>query len=229
MSGSEVTRLWRLAGWLLVAYVALELAGASVQSQTALTDAADTTAGTLAASPLTRGLAGGYVEYLATLVLLVALLLVARLLRGASDTSAWLASCVAGGGVGYVAVTIASGFSAGATSLYAAHQGAAPDVVALAEWLRVFSYVLSGGLAALVAAGIASGVRATGELPRWITYSGWVVALISVGAVAGAGLGAQNVATMLWLVWLVALAVAAMRRARRAPVSTTGRRVDAVV
>lgn len=206
--------LWRIAGVLLIAHVVLVFGGVAFESQLVLGDPPTSVVGALVTSSLAQNLAGGYVEYVGFLVLLPAGILVARLLRGESETSRWLASCAAGSLVAYVAVTVATGFAAGAAALYDGHHGAPLTTIVAVDDIRSFAFFLSGGLVGVVVLALAGGVQLTGALPRWVAYSGYVVGVLSIVAIPGAGLGLQNVSTMLWFVWLVALAVAALRRGR---------------
>jgi hypothetical protein len=214
MTSAVQQRLWRVAGVLLIAHVVLVFAGVAFESQLGLGDPSQSAIDALVNSSLAQNLAGGYVEYVGFLVLLPGGILVARLLRGDTETSTWLASCAAGSLVAYVAVTVATGFAAGAAALYDGHHGAPLATVVAVNDVRGFAFFLSGGLAGLVALGLAGAVQLTAALPRWVAYSGYVVGVLSIAAIPGAGLGLQNVSTLLWLAWTVALGVAALRHGR---------------
>lgn len=207
-------RLWLTAGWLLVGYVVLTFAGVGFEHSLMLGDKPSAASAALVESSLTKNFAGGYLEYLGTLVYLVGGLLVARLLRGDSATGEWLSSCIAAGAVVGVAVTVAVGYPAGAAALYDGHHGAPLATVTAVNDIRNFAFFLSGGLSALFALGVAGAVVLTRRLPRWVAYSGAALAVLYLVTIPGAGRGVFNVATLLGFVWLAALGVVSLRQAR---------------
>jgi hypothetical protein len=211
------SRLWRLAGALAFAHIVLLLAGVVLEQTPLLgASAADTTAA-LVRSPLSTELAGGYVEYLGFLVFLVGALLLARLLRGTSEISGWLAACIGGTAVTYTAATIATGFAAGAAALYDGHHGAPLATITTVNDVRNFAFFLSVGVLGVFTMAVAGAIHATRTLPRWLAYTGYVVGLVCIAAVPLARLGAIDSANLLWLVWFLALGVAALRGPRSVP------------
>lgn len=214
MTAATDRRLWATAGWLLIGYVVLTFAGVSLEHSLMLGDKPSVAAAALVHSPMARNFTGGYIEFLATLVYLVAVLLVARLLRGDGVTGEWLSSCVAGAAIAEVAVTLAVGFPAGAAALYNGHHGAPLATVTAVNDIRNFAFFLSGGLAGVTALGVAGAVLVTRRLPRWIAYSGIVVGVLDIASIPAARTGVINVATLLGFAWIVALGVTAMRAPR---------------
>jgi hypothetical protein len=168
---------------------------------------------------MSRTYAGGYVEYLGFLVFLAGALLVARLLRGHTETSGWLAACIAGAGITYVAVTIAAGFSAGAAALYNGHHGAPLTTITSVNDVRNFAFFLSAGVLGVFTAAVAAAGRVTRSLPRWLCWAGYVVGTAMVAAVPAARAGSMDYVTLVWTVWFVALAVVALRGPRTAAVT----------
>ncbi len=207
-------RLWQVAGALLLAHVVLVLGGVALESQLVLGDPQQSAVDALVSSSLSQNYAGGFVEYVGFLVLLCGGMLLTRLVRGDTEVSTWLASCAEGGLVAYVAITVVGGFAAGAAALYDGHHGAPLTVAVAVNDIRGFAFVLSGGLVTVIALGLAGAVRLTGALPRWVALSGYAVGVVSLAAIPGAGVGLQNVSTLLWLVWVLAVGVAALRRGR---------------
>src|SRR3954454_24133379 len=183
-------RLWVTAGCLAIGYVVLTFVGVVFQYTLQLGQSQHEGLKQLVQSSLTRNYVGGYIEYLATLVLLVGMLLFARLLRGGSENTGWLSSCMSGAAVTNVAVTI-SAAAAGAAALYGAHHGASLSTATTVNNVRNFAFFLSGGLVGIftVAAGVAG--RATGLLPRWVSYAGMAIGTFSILAVMGARIGLQ--------------------------------------
>src|SRR3954451_6712885 len=99
-------RLWVTAGCLFIGYIVLTFAGVVFQYTLQLGQARQEGVKQLVETSLSRNYVGGYIEYVAALVLFVGLLLVARLLRGNSETTGWLSSCMSGSVIANVAVTI---------------------------------------------------------------------------------------------------------------------------
>jgi hypothetical protein len=203
-----MNRLWRIAGGLCLAHVVLLLAGYS-QMRVPVFDApsADVVS-TYTGVPTVRMYAGGYVGIVAWLVLLAAVTLLARLLRGGTDATGWLAGLVAVAGGLATAVTATAFVSTGA-AYYAARHGYAPDLVAgltSASKFADFVAMSALGLCALAIGGAALAGRA---LPRWL---GVVSVLVgAAGIAAGAHQGLLDLGNLLWLAYLVVLAVVLLR------------------
>ncbi len=206
-------RLWVTAGCLSIGYVVLTFAGVVFQYTLQLGQSPREGVKQLVETSLTRNYVGGYIEYVAALVLLVAMLLFARLLRGETETTGWLSSCMSGAAIANVAVTIAAA-AAGAAALYGAHHGASLSTATTVNNVRNFAFFLTGGLTGVFMISAAVAGRATGLLPRWVSYSGIAIGAFGILAVMGARIGLQNVSTLLWFAWLVALSVTALRTGR---------------
>jgi hypothetical protein len=216
MSQPARRRLWVAAGALLLAHVVLLFASAAFTHSLQLGDDATTAATALSGSSMPRNFLGGYLGLLAFLDFLVVAMLLASLLRREGEASTWLSSCIAASAITYVAVTMATGFAAGAAALYDGHHGAPLAAVTTVNDIRNFGFVLSGAVVGLFALSIAGAVHITGDLPRWVSVSGFVVGVVSIAAVPGARTGLISASTMLSFLWLVALAVAAIRRGGQA-------------
>jgi hypothetical protein len=222
-------RLWVTAGSLAIGYVVLTFIGVVFQYTLQLGQSQQEGAKQLVETSLTRNYVGGYIEYLAVLVLLVGMLLFARLLRGETETTGWLSSCMSGSMVANVAVTIAAGFAVGAAALYDAHHGASLSTATAVNDIRNFAFFLSGGLVGVFAIAAGAAGRLTGLLPRWFSYAGVAVGVISILAIPGARVGLMNVSTMLWFVWVVVLGVVALRAGRGTQAVSPAQRVPATV
>jgi RsiW-degrading membrane proteinase PrsW (M82 family) len=207
-------RLWLVAGWLLIGYIVLTFAGVGFEHSLMLGDTPAKAKAALVDSSLSKNFAGGYVEYLATLLLLLGGLLVARLLRSETTTGGWLSSVMTAAVTIQVAITVAVGFAAGAAALYDAHHGASLATATTINDIRNFAFFLTGGLAGIFAISASAAVLATSRLPRWVAYFGIVVGVLSIATIPAARTGVIDVATMLGFVWIVALAVTSLRRAR---------------
>jgi hypothetical protein len=213
------TRLWRVAGALALAHVVLMLGGNSLETTPLLGDTQSNVIADYVTGPMSRPYAGGYVEFLGFLVFLVGALLLARLLRGRTETSGWLAACIAGSGITYVAVTVATGFAAGGAALYNGHHGAALTTVTTVNDIRNFGFFLSVGVVGVFTLAVAAAAQVTRILPRWLSWTGYVVGIGMVASVAAARVGGVDYASLVWLVWFVALSVVALRGPRTAAVT----------
>ena len=209
-------RLWLTAGWLTIGYVVLTFVGAVFQPNVTLGDKQSHIVSGLVTSSMTKVFTGGYIEFIAGLIFLVAALLVAQLLRGAGDLGGWLSSCMTGAAIVYTAVGLATGSAAGAAALYNAHHGAPLAVVTTVNDIRNIGFTLSGGVAGVLMLAIAGAGQVTRLLPRWFVYTGYVVGAVMIVAVPAARAGAPQ--TLLWYAWLVVLGVIALRVPRRADV-----------
>lgn len=230
MTGSALTqrRLWVTAGCLAIGYAVLTFVGVVFQYTLQLGQGQHEGVKQLVQTSLTRNYVGGYIEYLAGLVLLVGMLLFARLLRGESETTGWLSSCMSGAAITNVAVSVA-GAAAGAAALYGAHHGASLSAATTVNNVRNFAFFLSGGLAGVFMISAGAAGRVTGLLPRWVSYTGIAIGAFNILAVAGARIGLQNVSTILWFVWLIVLGVTALRAGRGTQAVSPAPRVPATV
>lgn len=209
-------RLWLTAGWLAVAYIVVTFAGSAFQAQVTVGDKPSKVASGLVTSSMAKNFVGGYIELLATLIFLVTALLFARLLRGEGEVGGWLSSCMSGAAVVVVAVTIATGFAAGAAALYDGHHGASLATVTTVNDIRGFGFALSGAAAGVFVLAASAASQRSRLLPRWFVYAGYVVGVVCIAAVPVVRGGAVQL--MLWYVWLVVLGVIALRRAGRGAV-----------
>lgn len=207
-------RLWLTAGCLAIGYTVLTFVGVVFQYTLQLGQSHQEGVKQLVQTSLTRNYVGGYIEYLAVLVFFVGALLFARLLRGDTETTGWLSSCISGAAIAYVAVTIAAGFAGGAAALYNAHHGASLSTATAVNDIRNFSFFLASGLTGIFAIAVGAAGRVTGLFPRWVAYAGMAVGAFSILAIPGARSGLINAATLAWFVWVVVLGITALRTAR---------------
>jgi hypothetical protein len=221
MSGPVVvpTRLWRIAGALAITHIVFVFAGVAFERSPELGAAADTTEAALVHSSLPTVFAGGYVEYLGFLVFLAAALLLSRLLRDTGPTAGWLSACIAGAAVTFTAVTFATGMAAGAAALYDGHRGVSLEVVTSVNDIRIFAFYLSAGVLGFFTLAVAAAIRVTAALPRWLSWTGFVVGVLGVASPALQAWDAVNIVSMLWFAWFLALGVVGLRGPRR-PVAT---------
>jgi hypothetical protein len=208
-----MTRIWRLAGALLIAHVVVLLAGYSLQRAPQFGDSPEKIVSTyreVNESTMYRGL---FVVTVAWLILLAALTLVSAVLRRDSDAARGFAGLVATAGTVATAVTLAGGYATQGGAVYAAAHGWSPDVVAGITMVIKFA-----DLAAMAAAGVAAlavGVAGlvTRALPGWTAWLSVVVGV--VGMVSGADHTLLDTGNLIWLVWLVVLGVVLLRGPRK--------------
>lgn len=213
-------RLWLTAGWLSIAYVVVTFAASPAYTSvvTGLGESPSKVAKALVTSSLTTGLAGAYGELIAALVFLIGGSLIAQLLRADGLLGRWLASCMTGAAVTYVAIVIATG-AASVAALYNGHHGVSVDAITPVAAIGNLGFSLSGAAAGVFVLAASVAGQATRLLPRWFIVVGYLVGVACLTAVLAARGGAPQM--MLWYLWLVGFGVLALRRARR-PVRAPG-------
>jgi hypothetical protein len=201
------TRAWRWAGGFALAHVVLLFAGFSqevaVTHRTSLTDLQDK----YGSADMTRVFAGGYVESTSFLVLVPALVLLARLLGRRTEAGRVAAQSFLAIGVAYVGATLAVGFAPGAAAIYAAHHHVPIGTVAMVNDIRNYSFYL--GVAMSCAMMLALGVAALTDrvLVKWVGWCGVALGAIGIAVTPFA----QNAISMAWIVWFAGLGVLALR------------------
>lgn len=216
-----MNRLWRVAGSLCLAHVILLLAGYSQMRVPVFDSAPADVVRTYADVATPRMYVGGFVGSLAWLVLLAALTLLARLLRGSTDTAGWLSGLVATAGVTATAVTAVAFVTTGAAFSAAKHGYAADLVTGLTTVSKFADFVAMSALG-LVAVAIGAAGLASRALPRWLAVGSLLVG--AVGIASGAHQGLLDVGNLLWLAYVVVLSVVLLRGpARRPAVSAADR------
>ena len=210
MSGNS--KLWRVAGGLAIVHVALMFGSFSLQRVADLGAKPASVTSAFVAHSATQGFAGAYLTLLSFVVFLLAATLLARLLRGGGEVSAWLSSAITATATIYVAVTLAAELANVGAAIYDGHHGAPLSTVTAldhAHWFGVFAATAVLGVFTFAVAAAALVGR---ELPRWIGFTGLVPGLLCLASGAGPRTGLVGGATMLWAIWFVALGVVALRR-----------------
>lgn len=201
--------LWRLAGILAIAHIALVITGFSQQKSAMLTESADATRGTYAGADLSRVLAGGYVESVAFVLFLPVIVFLARAVGRRTESARWATQTALAAGICYVAITLASGMAAGAATLYGAQHGVTDGAtLALVGNVRNFAYYLS--LLVLGAHAIGTGIAAVldGAMKQWVGWGGICTGILLLVGVAIEGLtDAADYTMLLWTVWFLGLGI----------------------
>jgi hypothetical protein len=199
---------WRWAGGLALAHVVLMLAAFSQEK--AVLEHGASPAEVLrvyGGADVARTLGAGYVESMAFLVLVPALVLLARLLGRRTEVGRVAAQSFLGLGVAFVGSTLAVGFPPGAAAVYAAHHGVDPGAIAMVNDVRNYGFVLQ--VALLAGMTLALGIAALTDRvhTRWIGWGG--AALGAVGLVVTPF--AHNAVSMAWMIWWVGMGVLLLR------------------
>lgn len=210
-----MNRLWRTAGVLCIAYPVLLLAGYSQQRSPAFGAVPSDIVSTYAGVTEGRMYLGGYIATIAWLVLIAAVTLLARLLRGTGETSGWLAGLIQAAGVTSAAVTLGGAFAATGGAYYAARHGYAPDTVAGIHYVGKFADFVNMAALGVCALAVGGAGLAGRALPRWAAWLSVAVGVL--GVAAGSGGALLGLATLVWLAWFVLLAVVLMRGPARVP------------
>jgi len=199
--------LWRTAGGLALAHVVLMFAGFSQEAATEQGTPVADFVRIIGGADATRAFAGGYVEALSFIVLVPALVLLARLFSRQTEVGRVASTSFLALGTAYVASTLAVGFAPGAAAMYGLQHGVDAGAASMVMDVRTFAFYLQ--VATTCAMALALGVAALAERihRRWVGWGG--VGFGAVGLVVTPF--AQNATSMIWLVWWVGLAVLCLR------------------
>jgi len=200
---------WRWAGGLGLAHIVLML-GAFATEQVDQAQHGTTPASVLhvyAGVSVSRVELASYVEAIAFLPLLAALVLLTRLLGRRTETGRVAAQTALGLGIAYVASTFAIGFPPLTAAVYAAHHGVDAATVTTVNDLRNYGFLLQVALS--LAFALALGIAATAEhrLTRWVGWGG--IALGVVGLVVTPF--AHNAMSLAWMIWWVGACVLCLK------------------
>jgi hypothetical protein len=203
--------LWRLAGALVLAHVVLIPVGLALQAGPLLTDGRQGIVDSYVEGNLTRSFTGGVIEAFGFVLLVPALVFLARAFGRTTPAGLWAAQSGLMCGVGYVAVTLAVGFPAGAAAMYGAQHGLDVDAAFALNNVRIFSYFLSLMLLGAATLGVAVSALADRTHTRWIGGFGVVTGVALLASTPLAGIGQQDWGGLVHLVWLVGVGVLLVR------------------
>jgi len=201
--------LWRWAGGFGLAHIvvllgAFSLEGvSSVQHGTSAAKVADTYGGL----GIDRVFYASYVEAMAFVVLVPALVLLARLFSRRTEVGRTAAQAFLVLGTAYVASTLAIGFPPLTASVYAAHQGIDAGTIATINDLRNYGFLLQVALSMAFTLALGAAALAERSLTKWAGWGGVAVGAIGVVVTPFA----NNAGSMAWMVWWVGLCVLCLR------------------
>jgi len=204
-------RLWQIAGALVIAHVALIPVGLALQAGPLLSDGRQGIVDSYVEGDLTRSFTGGVLEAFGFVLLLPALVFLARAFGTTTPGGRWAAQTGLVCGVVYVAVTLAVGFPAGGAAMYGAQHGLDVDAAFALNNIRIFSYFLSLMLLGGSTLGIALAALADRTHTRWVGGFGVVTGVALVASTPLAGIGQQDWGGLLHLVWLLGVGVLLVR------------------
>ena len=199
--------LWRWAGGFGIAHIVVLLGAFAIEGVGTESSSWAGTANMFAAHPFHRIFYASYVEAMAFVLLVPALVLLARLLGRGTESGRMAGKTALGLGIAYVGATLAIGFPPLTTSVYAAQHGADSNVVASIDMLRNHGFVLQVALSLAFALALGVAALAGRTLTRWGGYVG--VAVGAIGLVATPF--AQNAASNAWIIWWVGLCVLCLK------------------
>jgi hypothetical protein len=218
-------RLWQIAGTLAIAHVVLIPIGIALQGSPLLSEGRDGIVESYVEGDLARTFTGGVLEAFAFLLLIPALVFLARAYGRRTEGGSWAAQTGLMCGLGYVVVTFAVGFPAGAAAMYGAQHGLDVDAAFALNNVRIFGYFLSLLLLGGSTLGIAVSALADGLHRRWVGGFGIATGLALLASTPLAGIGQQDWGTLVWMVWFVGVGVLALRHRDPVPVESPRQQV----
>ena len=205
------TALWRVAGGFAIAHVALIFAGIAIMDSPLFQEGTEGIQDGYVEGNMARTMAGGMIETLGFVLLIPALVFLARALGRSTEVGRWAAQTSLMAGMAYVAVTMAVGFPAGAAALYGAQNGLDLETSFAINNIRIFAYFLSLSLLGAHAIALAVAARQDKVMTRWVGWGGLLTGAVLLASVPAAGIGQQDWGTLVWLVWWIGVAVGLLR------------------
>src|SRR3990170_3335538 len=182
-------RLWQLAGVFALAHVVLIPVGIYLQDSPLFAEGAAGITESYVEGDIARSFTGGILESFGFLLMIPALVFLGRVLGRRSDAGRWAAETGLLCGIGYVVVTFAVGFPAGAAAMYGAQHGLDVDTAFALNNVRIFGYFLSLLLLGGSTLGFAAAALADRFHRRWFGWFGVVTGLALLASTPLAGIG----------------------------------------
>ena len=208
-TGASDAARWRWAGGLGLAHLVLVIGAFSLEQVEAVEHGSAPAAvlRVYGGVSVTRVELASYVEAMAFLPLLAALVLLSRLLGRRTETGRVAAQSALGLGIAYIASTFAIGFPPLTAAVYAAHNGVDAGTLTTVNDLRNYGFLLQVALSAAFA--LALGIAATAEhqLTKWV---GWGGIAVGVGGLAVSPF-AHNAISMAWMIWWLGVCVLCLK------------------
>jgi hypothetical protein len=202
--------LWRVAGALALAHVALFAAGIIIRGTPTTVPGQEGVEHSWSNGPLERVLTGMWVDLMAFVVLLPVIVFLARAF-GRTEAAAWASRTAGAAGLAYVVTISGTGFAAGAAAAWGAGHGLELDTALAVNNIRNFAYFIGATLLGLHALGTGFAALADGVLARWVGWAGVLVGVVALLTGPLAAIGVGTVGFPLWMLWFTALAVTMLR------------------
>jgi hypothetical protein len=199
--------MWRVGGGFILASTFLTFAGVSQEHQVTLSEGARGMRDAFGAANLDRQLLGGFLEALAGLVMIPALVFLSRAIGQRTEVGRWASTTALAAGLISQAITFATGFAAGAAAFYGAKHGANLQTAYMVNNVRNFGYFLAVLMLAGQAFGLGIAALTEGRFRKWVGVGGIVTGVVIVASVAGALQNLVNVGAMAQIIWLVGVGV----------------------
>jgi hypothetical protein len=203
--------MWRVAAAFAVAHVALIISGISMQDTPRMAEGAEAVTRSYGQGDMTQTMAGGLVEAFGFLLLIPAVVFLARAVGRRTETARWAAETALLAGVGYVVLTLAVGLAPGAAALYGIRNGLDVDTATALNNVRNVGYFLSLLLLGVHALGVAIAARIDKVMGRWGGWGGLIAAVALFASAPLAAVDQQDWGTLVWLVWWLGVALAMAR------------------
>ena len=145
------------------------------------------------------------------LLLIPALVFLARALGRRTESGRWAAQTGLMCGIAYVGVNFAVGFPAGAAAMYGAQHGLDVEAAFSLNNLRIFAYFLSLMLLGGSTMGIALSAVSDGIHRRWVGGFGAVTGLALLASTPLSAVGLQDWGTLVWMIWFTGVGVLLLR------------------
>lgn len=213
--------LWRIAGILGIAHVALIPVGLALQQSPLFSDGTPGIQDRYVNGDFARTTTGWLIESFGFLLLIPALVFLARALGRRTEAGRWAGQTGLMCGIAYVGVTFAVGFPAGAAAMYGAQHGLDVDAAFSLNNLRIFAYFLSLMLLAGSTIGIALSAVSDGIYRRWVGGFGVITGLALLASTPLSAVNLQDWGTLVWMIWFTGVCVLLLRH--QGPAGTEAR------
>lgn len=199
---------WRWAGGFGLAHVVIMLGAFAVEGVSSVEHGtpAGTVLHTYGGLSVPRVELASYVEAMAFLPLLAALVVLIRLLSH-TEVGRVAGQVAFGIGVAYVASTCAVGFPPLTAAVFAAHHGVDAGTLATVNDLRNYGFLLQVALSMAFTLALGIAALAARVFRLWAGYGGVLVGTIGLIATPFA----HNALSSVWLVWWVGLSVLCLK------------------
>ena len=214
-------RLWQIAGVLGIVHVVLIPVGIALQQSPLFEEGKNGIRESYVGGDFSRTATGWLLESIGFLLLIPALVFLARALGRRTEAGGWAAQTGLMCGLAYVAVTFAVGFPAGAAAMYGAQHGLDVEAAFALNNVRIFGYFLSLLLLAGSTLGIAVSARADGTHPRWFGGLGLVAGVALLASTPLSAVGQQDWGSLIWMVWFIGVCVLMLRHQEPAATDRT--------